>query len=127
MGDMNDGQMIQQLLARDVVRFVGEPVAVVVTEGRYQGEDAAELVDVDYDPLPAVVDMADAAAETRPCCSPRRARNVAVTFGDAAALRPDLFDGCEVGGLPHDPQPAGRARADGDPGRGRGRGARTAG
>src|SRR5215217_3049482 len=35
--------MMQPLLARDVVRYVGEPVAVVLTEERYQGEDAAEL------------------------------------------------------------------------------------
>ena len=58
---MVNGRMAQPLLARDVVRYVGEPVAVVVTEDPYQGEDAAELVDVDYDPLPAVVDPADAA------------------------------------------------------------------
>ncbi len=50
-------QMQRRLLATDVVRFVGEPVAVIVTEQPYQGEDAAELVDVDYDPLPAVVDL----------------------------------------------------------------------
>jgi carbon-monoxide dehydrogenase large subunit len=43
-------------LADDRVRFVGEAVAVVLTEERYQGEDAAELVEVDYDPLPALVD-----------------------------------------------------------------------
>ena len=36
------------------MRYVGEPVALVLTEGRYQGEDAAELVSVDYEPLPAV-------------------------------------------------------------------------
>src|ERR1700689_685244 len=52
--------MGQKLLARDVVRFVGEPIAAIATEGRYQGEDAADLVDVDYDVLPPVVDMADA-------------------------------------------------------------------
>ena len=46
--------MNQPLLAGDVVRFVGEPVAVVVTEDAYQGEDAAELVDVDYDLLPGL-------------------------------------------------------------------------
>jgi aerobic carbon-monoxide dehydrogenase large subunit len=55
-------QMIQPLLATDVVRFVGEPVAAVVTEEPYQGEDAIELVDVDYDPLPAVVDMVAASS-----------------------------------------------------------------
>ena len=45
----------QPILAADKVRFVGEPVALVVVEGdRYIGEDIAGLVDVDYDPLPAV-------------------------------------------------------------------------
>ena len=49
------GPWAEPLLAVDRVRFVGEPVALVMTEGRYQGEDAAELVSVDYDPLPAVL------------------------------------------------------------------------
>jgi 2-furoyl-CoA dehydrogenase large subunit len=39
----------------DKVRFVGEPIAVVVATDRYTAEDAAELVAVDYEPLPAVV------------------------------------------------------------------------
>jgi aerobic carbon-monoxide dehydrogenase large subunit len=43
-------------LAEDEVRFVGDPVALVVAETRAIAEDAAELVDVDYEPLPAVVD-----------------------------------------------------------------------
>src|SRR6516164_5766679 len=60
MPGMINAQMGQPLLARDVV----EPLAVVVTQGRYQGEDAGDLVDVDYDVLPAVVDMAEAAAGT---------------------------------------------------------------
>lgn len=42
--------------ATDKTRFVGEPVAVVVASDRYVAEDAAELVEVDYEPLPAVVD-----------------------------------------------------------------------
>jgi 2-furoyl-CoA dehydrogenase large subunit len=46
----------------DKVRFVGEPVAVVVASDRYVAEDAAELVDVEYEPLPAVV-RTDAALE----------------------------------------------------------------
>ena len=45
--------MSRHLLAADTVRFVGEPVAIVVTETAAQGEDAAELVIVDYDPLDA--------------------------------------------------------------------------
>ena len=43
-------------LATDVVRFVGDIVAVVVAETRAQAMDAAEAVIVDYDPLPVVVD-----------------------------------------------------------------------
>jgi len=50
----------EPLLAGDRVRYVGEPVALVLTEGRYQGEDAAELVSVDYDPLPAVPTLGEA-------------------------------------------------------------------
>src|SRR2546427_4934189 len=42
--------------ATDKARFVGEPVAVVVAKSRYLAEDAAELVRVSYEPLPAVVD-----------------------------------------------------------------------
>ena len=40
-------------LAEDEVRFVGDPVALVVADDRYVAEDACELVVVDYDPLPA--------------------------------------------------------------------------
>ena len=59
MGVLNQ-DMIRPWLARDVVRYVGEPVVVVVSETRAQGVDAAELVFVDYDPLPVVVDPEEA-------------------------------------------------------------------
>src|SRR5579875_3832739 len=42
-------EMSRRVIATDTVRYVGEPVAIVVTEDPYQGEDALELVDVDYD------------------------------------------------------------------------------
>src|SRR6266568_1889813 len=95
MAGMINAQMGQPLLATDVVRYVGEPMAVVVTENRYQGEDAADLVDVDYDVLPPVVDMAGATA-SETVLFPAAGSNVAATFGDAAALAAGLFDGCEV-------------------------------
>jgi carbon-monoxide dehydrogenase large subunit len=47
-------------LADDEVRFVGDPVALVLAESRYVAEDAADLVDVDIDPLPPVIDYAAA-------------------------------------------------------------------
>ena len=51
-----DGALDRPLLARERVRFVGEPVAVVVAETRAQAFDAAELVVIDADPLPAITD-----------------------------------------------------------------------
>jgi aerobic carbon-monoxide dehydrogenase large subunit len=96
MAGMINARMSQPLLARDVVRYVGEPVAVVVTEGRYQGEDAADLVDVDYDLLPPVVEAAEAGTPGAAVLFPAAGGNVAATFGDPAALNADLFAGCEV-------------------------------
>jgi carbon-monoxide dehydrogenase large subunit len=48
-------------LAEGEARFVGDAVALVVAESRYLAEDAVELVDVDYEPLPPVVDYVTAA------------------------------------------------------------------
>jgi aerobic carbon-monoxide dehydrogenase large subunit len=47
---------LQPPLARDKVRYVGEPVAFVIAGSRYVAEDALDLVEVDYDPLPPVSD-----------------------------------------------------------------------
>jgi carbon-monoxide dehydrogenase large subunit len=47
-------------LAEGEVKFVGDPVALVIAESRYVAEDAADLVDVGYDPLPAIADFRDA-------------------------------------------------------------------
>jgi carbon-monoxide dehydrogenase large subunit len=57
-----DAGMAWPPLASDEVRFVGDPVALVVAEDRYLAEDAAELVEVDYEPLPAVADYRQAQA-----------------------------------------------------------------
>jgi carbon-monoxide dehydrogenase large subunit len=53
-------------LAKDETCFVGEPVAVVVAQSRYLAEDAAALVDVDYEPLPAVSDCVAALTNGAP-------------------------------------------------------------
>ncbi len=44
-------------LARDKVRYVGEPIAMVIATSRYLAEDALDTIEVEYDPLPAVVDL----------------------------------------------------------------------
>src|SRR5204862_6077110 len=54
---------LQGRLAADRVRYVGEPVALVVAEDRYAAEDAAARVMVDYEPLDAVVDPREALAD----------------------------------------------------------------
>ncbi|MEK7879764.1 MAG: molybdopterin cofactor-binding domain-containing protein, partial [candidate division NC10 bacterium] len=76
-------------LARDRVRYVGEPIAVVVAESRALAEDAAELIAVDYEPLPAVVDLDKAIESTGPRVHDDVPSNIAarlaVNKGDAAA------------------------------------------
>src|SRR5215475_4653562 len=50
------------VLANTEACYVGEPIAMVVADTRYIAEDAAALVEVDYDPLPAISDCLDAIA-----------------------------------------------------------------
>ena len=75
--------------AVDRVRYVGEPVAVVVARDRYEAEDAAELVEVDYEPLPHVLDPEAAIASGAPQLHDHVERNIAVqrtmNFGDPEA------------------------------------------
>jgi aerobic carbon-monoxide dehydrogenase large subunit len=87
------GPWAEPLLAADRVRFVGEPVALVITEDRYQGEDAAELVSVDYEPLPPTVGF-DAGLSDESLLFPAAGTNVAVAFG--AEPGEATFDGCDV-------------------------------
>jgi carbon-monoxide dehydrogenase large subunit len=56
----------QPLLARDTVRYVGEPVALIVAETRHQALDAAERIEVAYDPLPSICRAQDAIAPGAP-------------------------------------------------------------
>ncbi len=93
MAGLMNAEMTQRLLATDKVRFVGEPVAVVVTEEPYQGEDAVELASVDYDPLPAVLGFEP---DDSTLLYEAAGSNIAGRWGDPSALKADLFDGCEV-------------------------------
>ena len=64
--DSDVKQVPHPAIAKDVVRFVGDAVAVVVAEDRYQAEDALELITVDYEPLPVVVNPEVAMQEGAP-------------------------------------------------------------
>ncbi len=59
-------QRTQVPLAKEKVRHVGEPLAVVVAESRYIAEDALDDIDVDLEPLPAVVDLEAGLAAASP-------------------------------------------------------------
>ena len=88
-----DQRMGRPFLADGAVRFVGDIVAVVVSETRTAGVDAAELVAVDYDPLPVVVDPG-AALEGDLLLYPEAGTNV---YTSHPVERDEaLFDGCDV-------------------------------
>ena len=87
--------MVRPWLATDKVRFVGEPVAAVLTEHPYQGQDAADLVEVDYDPLPAVVDPREALTD-EVLLFEEVGTNLAGGFGHDQEFDEHFFDDCEV-------------------------------
>jgi carbon-monoxide dehydrogenase large subunit len=88
------GVWAEPLLAVDRVRYVGEPVAIVLTDSTYQGEDAAELVSVDYEPLPAVPSI-EAALAGDTLLNPDAGTNVCVK-GGGDITDDSIFDGCEI-------------------------------
>jgi carbon-monoxide dehydrogenase large subunit len=80
------------LLADGIVRFVGEPVAVIVAEDVYLAADAAEAVFVDYEPLPAVMDL-EAALEGGTLLFPAAGTNQASAMPTGMVAD---FSACEV-------------------------------
>ncbi len=81
-------------VASEVVRFVGDIVAVVVAETRAQAVDGAEAVVVEYDPLPTVVDPEAALGEDAPILFPDHGSNVAIEFNFGED--PNLLDDADV-------------------------------
>ncbi|MGH9118721.1 MAG: xanthine dehydrogenase family protein molybdopterin-binding subunit [Acidimicrobiales bacterium] len=85
--------MPRPLLATDRARFVGEPIAVIVSEHPEAGADAAESIWIDQTELPVVIDLDDANRDevlVHPAAGTNTAFDLAVGHTD------DLFDGCEV-------------------------------
>jgi carbon-monoxide dehydrogenase large subunit len=88
------GPFDRPVLAEGVVRFVGEPVALVLAETPALAEDAAELVAVDLDPLEGVVDPEAALAPDAPLLFHEAGTNLAATFEEGWA--DDVLEGAEV-------------------------------
>jgi carbon-monoxide dehydrogenase large subunit len=68
----------RMILQTEAVRFVGDPVALVVAETRAQAQDAAELIEVEYEILPSVTDTAGADAPEAPLVWPDQGTNLCV-------------------------------------------------
>ena len=68
----------QRVLAKDTVRFVGEPVAAVIADSPQEAEDLADLVELEIDEMPAVVGAREAMETGAPCVHAEAARNVIV-------------------------------------------------
>ena len=87
------------LLASDKVRYVGEPIAAIVSTTREQGEDAAETVYADYDVLPAYTDVMSAMAPGATLIYDACGSNVVfdtTVLGLPENTGDDFFKGCEV-------------------------------
>ncbi len=111
-------------LAVDTVRFVGEAVAAVVATSETEAKDAAELVLVDYDPLPVVVDPEEALTEGAVVLFPDHGDNIAISttdpvnaeiFGDADVVVRGRYVNQRVAVAPMEPHSA--AAIVGDDGR----------
>ena len=85
-------------LAEGKVYYVGQPVVAVVAASRVQAQDAAELVSVDFEELPCVVDPRDAVQPGAPLLWPEATDNVAAetTYGDPAKVAQALAEAAHV-------------------------------
>jgi carbon-monoxide dehydrogenase large subunit len=83
-------------IAQDKARFAGDAVAVVVAETRALAKDAAELVQVEYEPLPAVTDVAEALADGAPLVHEEFGTNACYTWPLAAGDVDGVFGNAAV-------------------------------
>src|SRR4029078_7873526 len=82
----------RRLLAHEMVRFAGEPVAAVVATSRLLAQNAAEAIGVDYELMPSVVDPLEAIKPGAPVVWPEASDNIvaAMSYGDAAEVEEAL-------------------------------------
>ncbi|MEJ0069296.1 MAG: hypothetical protein WDO24_11865 [Pseudomonadota bacterium] len=91
------------VLADTRVLHVGQPVALVVAENLAAAQDAAELVAIDYDPLPAVTDLRAAIAPGAPLLWPEAPGNIAIDWPGPVPDSPARMRAVEqvLAGAPH--------------------------
>ena len=89
-------KVLQPVIARDEVRYVGEPVAVVIAREQYAAEDAAELVEVHVDPYPAIVKLSAAVATGARAIHSVLGNNLVDTVSVARGKVDDAFKSADV-------------------------------
>jgi aerobic carbon-monoxide dehydrogenase large subunit len=94
MPDLKRAQ--KPLLAVGKVRFVGEPIAAVVATDKYIARDAADLIEVDYDPLPAVVNPEIGMESSSPRLYDEFPDNVAFRSGFESGSTDEAFKNADV-------------------------------
>src|SRR6266581_6894762 len=80
LGEIANGMGVRGALADGKVRFYGDPVAVVIAEDPYTARDARDLIDVDYEPLPAAIDVEKAMQPGAPLLYEEFGTNVALSM-----------------------------------------------
>jgi carbon-monoxide dehydrogenase large subunit len=80
LGKITEGMGVRGALAEGKVRFYGDPVAVVIAEDRYAARDARDLIEVDYEPLPAAIDVEKAMQPDAPILYEEFGTNVAFSM-----------------------------------------------
>jgi carbon-monoxide dehydrogenase large subunit len=80
LGHIAKGMGVRSALAEGKVRFFGEPIAVVIAEDAYTARDAIDLIDVDYEPLPAAIDVESAMQPGAPLLYEAFGTNVAFSM-----------------------------------------------
>jgi carbon-monoxide dehydrogenase large subunit len=90
---MQEGSPDLYPLAIDDVRFVGDPIAIVIAKSRYIAEDAAELIDIEYEPQDPILDYTAAAEPDSPIVHPELPTNI--VSAPATPPDPDLDEAFE--------------------------------
>ncbi|HZU66523.1 MAG TPA: molybdopterin cofactor-binding domain-containing protein [Ktedonobacteraceae bacterium] len=98
LGKMTEGMGIRKPLAEGKVRFYGDPVAVVIAEDRYTARDARDLIEVDYEPLPAAIDVEKAMQPDAPLLYEEFGTNVAFSMHPSSEEIDKVFDQTKADG-----------------------------
>jgi len=97
-GNISNGMGHRGPLADGKVRFYGDPVAVVIADDRYTARDALDLIEVDYEPLPAVIDLEKATQPGAPLLYEEFGTNVATPIHPPTEEIDRVFEQTVAGG-----------------------------